>query len=251
MEQSNPTGNLFYLNKINTPCRQFALSVQRSATSEMAASEDLLLINDRDYLLLFDLNDRFDGSSIPEMIEWKHHCDGKILDLHYSPDLKVFLLLTEEKLFSFQRPSSLVCLSRLTSLAWSCTTMDRSIYLLHKHSTSIEQWTFSVNLSSIQMTQQWKSNEIIPDSEHDQHLRCIRTNPSRNQLAVLIVSRPIVRQRDDLSHLSFRKMMNAVGASLCSIATCIAYTRRALWMTRRPSIGTLFSLTLPISRFSS
>ena len=153
----------------------------------MAASEDLLIINDREHILLFNLTNSFDDSLIPELIEWKNNLDGKILDIHYSSSLKIFLILTDEKLFSYHRLSSFVCLHRFTSLPWSCATVSKSIYILYKYSTSIEQWTFQ-QTSSIQMIKQWKLNDIIPECEHDQHLRCIRANSSQNQIAILIVS---------------------------------------------------------------
>ena len=50
----------------------------------------------------------------------------------------------------------------------------------------IEQWTLE-QTSTMQMKKQWKLNELLTDCEHDQHLRCIRTNPSQTQLAILIV----------------------------------------------------------------
>jgi hypothetical protein len=153
----------------------------------MATSEDLLMINDRECILLFNLTNSFDDSLIPELIEWKNNLDGKILDIHYSFYLKLFFILTEEKLFSYNRLSSFICLYRFTSLPWSCTTVFNSIYILYKYSTLIEQWTFQ-QTSSIQITKQWKLNEIISDCEHDQHLRCIRTNSSQTQLGILIVS---------------------------------------------------------------
>jgi hypothetical protein len=153
----------------------------------MAASEDLLIMNDREHILLFNLTNSFDDNLIPELIEWKNSLDGKILDIHYSFYLKVFFILTDEKLFSYSRLSSFVCLYRFTSLPWSCATVLNSIYILYKYSTLIEQWT-SQQTSSIQLIKQWKSHEIMLDCEHDQHLRCIRANPSQTQLAILIVS---------------------------------------------------------------
>ncbi|CAF0938522.1 unnamed protein product [Rotaria sordida] len=118
--------------------------------------------------------------------EWKNNLDGKILDIHYSFYLKLFFILTDEKLFSFNRLSSFICLHRFTSLPWSCTTLLNSIYILYKYSTIIEQWTFQETSPSIQLIKQWKLNEIISECEHDQHLRCIRANPCQNQLAILI-----------------------------------------------------------------
>src|SRR3984885_6886272 len=147
----------------------------------MAASEDLLIINDREYILLFNLTNSFEDNLIPELIQWKINLDGKILDIHYSFYLKVFFILTDEKLFLFNRltsSSSFICLYRFTSLPWSCTTVLNSIYILYKYSTSIEQWTFQ-QTSEIQMIKQWKLNDIITECEHDQHLRCIRTNLSQ------------------------------------------------------------------------
>lgn len=153
----------------------------------MAASENLLMINDREHILLFNLTDSFDETIIPEMIPWKTNLDGKILDLHYSFHLKLFFILTDEKLFSFNRLSSLISLHRFTSLPWSCTTAFNSIYILYKYSITIEQWTLE-QTSTIQMKKQWKLNEILIECEHDQHLRSIRTNPSQTQLAILIVN---------------------------------------------------------------
>jgi hypothetical protein len=164
----------------------------------MAASEDLLVMNDREHILLFNLTNSFDDNLIPELIEWKNSLDGKILDIHYSFYLKSFFILTDEKLFSFSRLSSFICLYRFTSLPWSCTTVLNSIYILYKYSTLIEQWTFQQTSTSIQLIKQWKLNEIISDGEHDQHLRCIRANPSQTQLAILIVSyhwKSIVKKR--------------------------------------------------------
>jgi hypothetical protein len=158
----------------------------------MAASENLLLINDREHILLFNLTNSFEENLIPELIEWKNNLDGKILDIHYSFSMKVFFILTDEKLLSYDRLSSLNCLNRFTSIPWSCTTILNSIYVLYKYSIVIEQWTFD-QTSSIQMIKQWKLNEILSDCEHDQHLRCIRANSSQTQLAVLIVS---LKERD-------------------------------------------------------
>jgi hypothetical protein len=155
----------------------------------MAASEDLLIINDREHILLFSLTNSFDENLIPELIQWKTNLDGKILDIHYSFYFKLFFILTDQKLFSFNRllpSSSFICLYRFTSLPWSCTTMYNTIYILYKYSTTIEQWIFEQ--TSIQMRKQWKLNEILIECEHDQHLRCIRANPSQTQLAILIVS---------------------------------------------------------------
>ncbi|CAF3485485.1 unnamed protein product [Rotaria sp. Silwood1] len=185
MEQ-NQSFNLFYLSNLDSPCRQYELPIQRSSYNEMAASEDLLVINDRENILLFNLTNSFDDTLIPEIIEWKNNLDGKILDIHYSFYLKIFLILTDEKLFSFNRLSSFNSLYRFASLPWSCTTLFNSIYILYKYSTIIEQWTYQQTSSSIELIKQWKLNELIPESEHDQHLRCIRTNPSQNQLAILI-----------------------------------------------------------------
>ena len=184
----NQSSNLFHLSNLDSPCRQYELPIQRSSYNEMAASEDLLVMNDREHVLLFNLTNSFDENFIPELIEWKNGLDGKILDIHYSFYLKLFLILTDEKLFSYSRLSSLACLYRFTSLPWSCTTVFNSIYILYKYSTLIEQWTLQETLPSIQLIKQWKLNEIIPDCEHDQHLRCIRANPSQTQLAILIVS---------------------------------------------------------------
>jgi hypothetical protein len=158
----------------------------------MAASEDLLVINDREHILLFNLTNSFEENLIPELIEWKNNLDGKILDIHYSFSMKLFFILTDEKLLSYDRLSSLNCLNRFTSIPWSCTTILNSIYVLYKYSIVIEQWTFD-QTSSIQMIKQWKLNEILSDCEHDQHLRCIRANSSQTQLAVLIVS---LKERD-------------------------------------------------------
>jgi len=154
----------------------------------MAASEDLIIINDREHILLFSLTNSFEENLIPELIQWKTNLDGKILDIHYSFYFKLFFILTDQKLFSFNRllPSSFICLYRFTSLPWSCTTVYNSIYILYKYSTTIEQWIFEQ--TSIQMRKQWKLNEILTECEHDQHLRCIRANPSQTQLAILIVS---------------------------------------------------------------
>ena len=154
----------------------------------MAASENLIMINDHEHILLFNLTNSFDNNLIPELIEWKNNLDGKILDLHYSFYLKLFFILTDEKLFFFNHLSSFVCLYRFTSIPWSCTTILNSIYILYKYSKFIEQWTFEQTSSTIQMVKQWKLNEIIPEGEHDQHLRCIRTSPSQTLLAILIVS---------------------------------------------------------------
>jgi hypothetical protein len=154
----------------------------------MAASEDLLLINDREYLLLFNLTNSFEETLIPELIQWKTNLDGKILDIHYSFYLKKFFLLTDEKLVLFNRlSSSFICLHRFTSLPWSCTTVFNSIYILYKYSTTIEQWIFQ-QTPAVEMIKQWRLNEILTECEHDQHLRCVRTNPSQTQLAILIVS---------------------------------------------------------------
>ncbi|CAF0934953.1 unnamed protein product [Rotaria sordida] len=185
MEQ-NQSSNLFHLSNLDSPCRQYELPIQRSFYNEMAASEDLLVINDREHILLFNLTNSFDDTLIPELVEWKNNLDGKILDIHYSFYLKLFFILTDEKLFSFNRLSSFICLHRFTSLPWSCTTLLNSIYILYKYSTMIEQWTFQETSPSIQLIKQWKLNEIISECEHDQHLRCIRANPSQNQLAILI-----------------------------------------------------------------
>ncbi|CAF2493345.1 unnamed protein product [Rotaria sp. Silwood2] len=185
MEQ-NHSCNLFHLSNLDSPCRQYELPIQRSFYNEMAASEDLLVINDREHILLFNLTNSFDDTLIPELIEWKNNLDGKILDIHYSLYLKLFFILTDEKLFSFNRLSSFSGLYRFTSLPWSCTTLLNSMYILYKYTTIIEQWIFEPTSSSIQLIKQWKLNEIIPESEHDQHLRCIRTNPSQNQLAILV-----------------------------------------------------------------
>jgi len=179
--------NLFHLSKFDFPCRQYQLPIQRSNYNEIAASDNLLLINDREHILLFNLTDSFDENIIPELIPWKNNLDGKILDLHYSFHLKLFFILTDEKLFSFDRLSSFISLHRFTSLPWSCTTVCNSIYILYKYSTSIEQWTLE-QTSTIQMKKQWKLNEILTECEHDQHLRSIRTNPSQTQLAILIVN---------------------------------------------------------------
>ena len=145
----------------------------------MASSEDVLLINDREHILVFNLRDSFDDTTIPELIQWKTNLDGKILDIHYSFHFKLFFILTDEKLFSFGHSSSsisLIPLYRFTSLPWSCTTMLNSIYILYKYSTSIEQWTFQ-QASTMEMKRQWKLDEILKECEHDQHLRCIRMNP--------------------------------------------------------------------------
>jgi hypothetical protein len=154
----------------------------------MAASEDLIIINDREHILLFNLTNSFDENLIPELIQWKTNLDGKILDINYSFYFKLFFILTDQKLFSFNRllSSSFICLYRFTSLPWSCTTVYNTIYILYKYSTTIEQWIFEQ--TSIQMRKQWKLNEILIECEHDQHLRCIRANPSQTQLAILIVS---------------------------------------------------------------
>ena len=156
----------------------------------MAACEDLLIVNDREQILLFRLIDSFEEDFIPELIPWKNQLDGKILDLHYSSQLKLFFILTEEKLFSFDRfssPLSFYLLHRFTSLAWSCTTLVNSIYILYKYSTMIEEWKFEQTTKKIEMNKQWKLDEVLIDCEHDQHLRAIRTNPSQTQLAILIV----------------------------------------------------------------
>jgi len=154
----------------------------------MAASEDLLIINDREHILLFNLTNSFDENLIPELIQWKTNLDGKILDINYNFYFKLFFILTDQKLFSFNRllSSSFICLYRFTSLPWSCTTVYNTIYILYKYSTTIEQWIFEQ--TSIQMRKQWKLNEILIECEHDQHLRCIRANPSQTQLAILIVN---------------------------------------------------------------
>lgn len=188
--KQNQSINLFHLSNIDFPCRQYELPIQRSNYNEMAASEDLLIINDREHLLLFNLTNSLEDSLIPELIQWKSNLDGKIFDIHYSFYLKVFFILTDEKLFLFNRlSSSFICLHRFTSQSWSCTTMLNSIYILYKYSTSIEQWTFEqTSVPTIQIRKQWKLNEILIESEHDQHLRCIRANSSQTQLAILIVS---------------------------------------------------------------
>jgi hypothetical protein len=182
--------NLFNLSNIDYSCRQYELPIQRSSHNEMAASDDLLIINDREHILLFTLTNSFEDNLIPELIQWKSNLDGKILDIHYSFYLKIFFILTDEKLFLFNRlSSSFICLYRFTSFTWSCTTVFNSIYILYKYSTSIEQWIFEQTPTvSIQMIKQWKLNEILTECEHDQHLRCIRTNSSQTQLAILIVS---------------------------------------------------------------
>ncbi|CAF3790548.1 unnamed protein product [Rotaria magnacalcarata] len=179
------SANLFQLSNLDRPCRQYELPVHHSVHNEMAASEDVLVINDREHVLLFNLTNCFDDTLIPELIEWKNCVDGKIVDIQYSLYFKLFFILTDEKLFSLNRLSSLVCLYRFTSLPWSCTIMLNSIYILYKYSTIIEQWTFQ-QASSIQLVKQWKLNEILTESEYDQHLKCIRSNPSQNQLAILI-----------------------------------------------------------------
>ena len=158
----------------------------------MAASEDELLINDREHVLLFNLTTIVDETPIPELIEWKTNLDGKIVDLHYSSHFEIFFLLTDEKLFSYQRTSSLVCLYRFTSMPWSCTTMSDDIYLLFKYSLVVEKWTLDPASTSIRMNRQWNLNELISDCEHDQHLRSIRSNPSQNQLAILIVRQEVI-----------------------------------------------------------
>ncbi|CAF3933582.1 unnamed protein product [Adineta steineri] len=177
----------FHLSNITSPCRQYELPVQRSFHNEMAASEDLLIINDREHILLFNLINSLDDNLIPEIIEWKNNLDGKILDIYYSCYLKLFFILTDEKLFSYSRLSSFVFLHRFTSLPWSCATLLNSVYILYKYSTLIEQWVFPPTSSSpIQMIKQWKLNEVIVECEHDQHLRCIRANPDQTHLAILI-----------------------------------------------------------------
>lgn len=173
---------------IDTPARQVSLSFQQSSSNEMAANDELLIIYDRDHLLLFDLNDTFDENSIPEIIDWKFHLDGRILDLHYSFYFKLFFFLSEEKLFTFHRSSPLTCLSRFTSTPWSCTTLLDSIYILYRSSLCIEQYLLDQDLRSIRPIKQWQCNEILINSEHDQHFRCIRSNPNQDQLAVLVVS---------------------------------------------------------------
>ncbi|CAF3536192.1 unnamed protein product [Rotaria socialis] len=177
--------NLFQLSNLDRPCRQYELPVHHSVHNEMAASEDVLVINDREHVLLFNLTNCFDDTLIPELIEWKNCVDGKIIDIQYSLYLKLFFILTDEKLFSLNRLSSLVCLYRFASLPWSCTIVLNSIYILYKYSTIIEQWTFQ-QTSAIQLVKQWKLNEILTESEHDRHLKCIRSNPSQSQLAILI-----------------------------------------------------------------
>ena len=165
----------------------------------MAACEDLLMINDREQILLFRLIDSFDEDFIPELIPWKNQLDGKILDLHYSSHLKIFFILTDEKLFTFDRfssPMSFHALYRFTSLPWSCTTLFNSIYILYKYSTTIEQWTFESTSKTIEMKKQWKLDEILMECEHDQHLRAIRTNPSQTQLAILIVKNRLNKKRN-------------------------------------------------------
>lgn len=182
----------------------------------MAASDDLIIINDREYILLFHLTDSLEENFIPELIPWKNNLDGKIFDIHYSIYLKRFFILTDEKLFLFDQSSSssssnsFICLHRFTSQPWSCTTVLNSIYILYKYSTIIEQWIFEQ--TSVQIKKQWKLNEILIESEHDQHLRCIRTNSSQTQFAILIVNFNeyfllIIRN----FVLFFRKMMNVVG----------------------------------------
>lgn len=179
---------LFQLSNIDSPSRQYELPVQRSSSNEMAASEDLLIINDREHILLFNLTTSIDDTLIPELIEWKQNLDGKILDIHYSVHLKLFFILTDEKLLSYNRSASLNCLHRFTSLPWSCTTLLNSIFILYKYSKVIERWTFEQTSSSIQILQQLNLSEIVADGEHDQHLRCIRTSPDQTLLAILIVS---------------------------------------------------------------
>jgi hypothetical protein len=156
----------------------------------MAASDELLILNDREHLLLFNLINSSEDNLIPELIDWKQNLDGRILDMQYNTYLKLFFILTDEKLFSYSRASSFVSLHCFTSLPWSCTTLLNSIYVLYKYSTLIEQWVFqpSSSSTSIQLIKQWKLNEILPECEHDQHLRCIRANPDQTQLAILIVS---------------------------------------------------------------
>ncbi|UJR28777.1 hypothetical protein I4U23_010003 [Adineta vaga] len=184
---SKQTSNsLFHLTNFASPCRQYELPIQRSIYNEMTASDELLLINDREHLLLFNLINSFDDNFIPELLPWKSNLDGKILDLQYSFCLKLFFILTDEKFFSFYPVSSIALLHRFTSLPWSCATLLNSIYILYKYSTLIEQWVYQPTSTSIQMIKQWKLNEIIPECEHDQHLRCIRANPNQTQLAILI-----------------------------------------------------------------
>mgnify|MGYP001103807622 FL=1 len=182
----NQSIHYFHLSTIEFPCRKYELPVQQSNCNQMAASDNLLIVNDREHLLLFNLINSFDENLIPELISWKTNIDGRILDLQYSFYLKVFFVLTDEKLFLFDRlSSSLNCLHRFTSHPWSCMTRQNSIYILYKYSTVIEQWTLD-NLSSFQLTKQWQFDEISTECEHDQHLRCIRTNPSQTLIGILI-----------------------------------------------------------------
>lgn len=184
--QQTQSINFFHLSNFDLPLRQYELPIHRSVQNEMAVNEELLVINDREHILLFNLTNSFDDTLIPEVIEWKYNVDGKIVDIQFSSYLKLFFILTDEKLFSFNRLSSFVCLYRFTTLPWSFTVLLNYVYILYKYSTTIEQWVFQ-HSSPIQMVKQWKLNEIIPESEHDQHLRCIRANPSQTQLAILIV----------------------------------------------------------------
>lgn len=185
----------------------------RSICHEMAASDELLIVHDREHLLLFDLINSSTENWIPELIEWKQTRDGRIIDMHYNPCVKSFLILTDEKLFSYSRSSSMASLHRFNSLPWSCTSLLDSFYVLYKYSTSIEQWTIAS--TSIQLVKQWRWAEILPESEHDQHLRCIRSSPDQTQLAILIV-RHASRHAKHAS-ISFRKTTNVAGESACSI----------------------------------
>lgn len=183
---NNQSIQVFQLSNIEFPCRKYELPVQRSNCHQMTASDHLLIVNDHDHLLLFNLINSFDENLIPELIPWKTNIDGRILDLQYSFYLKIFFVLTNEKLFLFDRlPSTFHCLYRFTSHPWSCTTRQNSIYILYKYSTLIEEYSVE-NLSTIQLAKQWNFNEILEDCEHDQHLRCIRTNPSQTLIGILI-----------------------------------------------------------------
>lgn len=175
------TSKTFQMSMFDSATRQICLSsFQKSSSNEFASNNEILIFSDRDRLLIFDLND----FSTPEIIDWKIHLDGKIVDLQFCFYSKLFWILTEEKLFSFRREiSSLICRRRFTSTPWALTTLFDAIFLLYKSSLDVDRWVFDDSSRS----KQWRCDEILPDFRHDQHFRSIRSNRNQNRLAILIV----------------------------------------------------------------